>query len=93
MNIWLRPKGRKDGPPRIYVQCNRKRTFEYDNVATVSVEDPVHLIAGPLVAADLHVVEQYIKLNRKAILDHWNEVTDTHQLIYALKRLSEVWPD
>ena len=93
MNLWLRARGRKGGEPRLYVQTNRRPAFDYDNIATVSVEEPVRLLSGALVAADLHIVEVYIKLNRQAILDHWNEKTDSYQLVYALKRVSELWPD
>ena len=69
--------------------CNpiTARNFDLDNLAVVGV-DQVEVIEGDLSVQDLALVRRYILLNRRAILDHWNEYTDGVELIRALKSLA-----
>jgi hypothetical protein len=46
------------------------------------------VIAGQLSTDDLRAVSQWIALNEKAILDHWNGLTDGVQLGQQLRPLA-----
>jgi hypothetical protein len=70
------------------VQQDHREQFDIANIAVVSLEsDLPQIIEGCLSAADLNRVRRYIELNRQAILDHWEERTDTIELGRALRRL------
>jgi hypothetical protein len=49
-------------------------------------------VAGRLSAADLRAVTQWIALNERAILDHWNGLTDGAQLGQRLQPISPPIP-
>jgi hypothetical protein len=51
-----------------------------------------HVVAGRLSTTDLRAVTQWIALNEKAILDHWNGLTDGAQLTHQLQPLSPPIP-
>jgi len=87
MNIWIGPRGKARHAARIKVQTDHRKRFDLDRLAVVSIDSP-DLIAGDLNAADLDLVRQYIQLNRRAILDHWEEKTDGVELSLALRRLT-----
>jgi hypothetical protein len=85
-NIWIGPLAGARHAARIKVQMNHREEFDRDQLAVVSVERG-RLIEGHLPAADLALVRRYIALNRTAILAHWQEKTDSVELVGALKRL------
>ena len=58
----------------------------------VALRPQPHIVAGQLSAADLRAVAQWIALNEKAILDHWNGLTDGAQLGRQLQPLSPPIP-
>ena len=82
MNIWIGP--RVGHAARIKVQTNHRQRFDLDRLAVVGI-DPPDLIEGDLSTVDLDLVRQYIRINRRAILDHWNEIIDGIELSLALK--------
>lgn len=86
MNVWLSSRGHARHAARIKVQMDHRPQFDIDKLAVVSVDPPV-LMEGYLTSKDLTAVRQWMDLNRSAILDHWNEVTDGNELVRALKPL------
>lgn len=88
MNIWISSRGHSRHTARIKVQMDHKARFDIGKLASVSVEDPPVVKEGQLDAADLEVVRQYIALNKRAILNHWQGKTDGLELLRALKPIS-----
>jgi len=86
MNIWIGPRGRACYAARIKVQMDHKTKFNYNDLAVVSI-DPIAVVQGSLSNADFAFVTRYIMLNRKVIIDHWNEKTSVIQLVNTLKTL------
>jgi len=91
MNIWIGPRGHARHAARIKVQTDHRRRFDLDRLAVVGI-DPPDLIEGDLSTVDLDLVRQYIRINRRAILDHWAEKTDGVELALALKPIAGVPP-
>ena len=89
MNIWIGP--RVGHAARIKVQTNHRQRFDLSRLAVVGI-DPPDLIEGDLSTVDLDLVRQYIRINRRAILDHWAEKTDGVELALALKPIAGVPP-
>jgi hypothetical protein len=88
MNIWIGPRGGARHAARIKVQSDHREKFDRNDLAVVSVEDdPPQLVEGELSAADLELVQRFVVLNRRAILDHWREETDGGELVLALRSL------
>jgi hypothetical protein len=56
------------------------------DTAVVGVR-PTSVLAGVLRPADRQAVFQWITLNEKALVDYWNRVIDTVDLVQGLKSL------
>jgi Phage integrase family len=88
MVIWVRPElWRSSTTCRIKVSMAHGTRTDPRNLAKVGVRPTPHLVAGQLSTADLQAVTEWIRLNEKAIIDHWNRLTDGVQLGQQLKRL------
>ncbi len=63
-------------------------------VATVSVRPDVELIAGNLSSSNLHLVRDWIELNRDTIVKYWNgDILYTDEALAALKKLRPIARD
>lgn len=47
------------------------------------------VVVGKLSPEDLKIVRKWIVLNRRVILDHWNEDADSLDLVQRLRRLRD----
>jgi hypothetical protein len=88
MVVWVGPSYGVGHDVRIKVMQAHGTRMDPGNLAVVGVRPQPHVIAGQLSTDDLRAVSQWIALNEKAILDHWNGLTDGVQLGQQLRPLA-----
>ena len=62
------------------------KTRRHD-MATMSVRPESRLLHGELPAFDEQVIARWIQISAEALLDYWNEVIDTEDLLARLQRV------
>ena len=68
------------------VKVAREMSDLPDNMTTVSIASPATIHDGPpLAAADLRKLEDWINLNREALLDYWNCKLATDEVMERLR--------
>jgi hypothetical protein len=85
--VWMNSQGEDPSSPhpaRVKVAEGRRPVF----VASVSVESPIQVVAGYLNDKQLHLVSEWIDLNRDIILKHWRYEIDSKTALNLLKRVS-----
>ncbi len=87
MSVWVSPRGNARHDVRIKVNMTHRRQMNIDNTAVVAVRPSPRVIAGHLTTDDQRIVAEWIALNADAIIDYWDEMLDTDQLLERLKRL------
>ena len=85
MVIWVGPSYGARHDARIEVMQAHGSRMDPGNLAVVSVRPVPRIVAGQLSVADFQAVVRWIALNEKAIIDHWNGLTDGVQLAKALR--------
>ncbi len=82
--MWIRCRHRQRYTPYVLVShALRSRTFE----AAVTIEAPVHVMAGRLNEDDLRALTRWIELNRDVLLSHWRNETDSLTALNALQSI------
>ena len=70
------------------VKVAREMSDLPDNMTTVSIASPATIHDGPpLAAADLRKLEDWIALNREALLDYWTCKLATDEVMVRLRGL------
>jgi hypothetical protein len=92
MVVWVGPSYGAPHDVHIKVMQAHGTRMDPGNLAAVGLRPRPHVVAGRLSAADLRAVTQWIALNEKAILDHWNGHTDGAQLGQQLQPISPPIP-
>ena len=87
MVVWVGPSYGAPHDVRVKVMQAHGTRMDPGNLAVVALRPQPHLVAGRLSAADLRALTQWIAVNERAILDHWNGLTDGAQLAQQLRRL------
>jgi hypothetical protein len=87
MVIWVGPSYCAPHDARIKVMQAHGTRMDPSNLAVVAVRPVPRVVAGQLSSADFQAVVRWIALNEKAIIDHWNGLTDGVQLGQQLRRL------
>ena len=68
------------------VKVAREMSDLPDNMTTVSIASPATIHDGPpLAASDLRKLEDWINLNREALLDYWNCKLATDEVMERLR--------
>ena len=84
--VWISPKGRARHDARVKV-ARTDRATEF--VASLSIRPDVRVVAGDLPADDLDLARRWIDLNRDALLDYRDGVTEqTKHVLAALKSIA-----
>jgi hypothetical protein len=87
MMIWVGPSYGAPHDARIEVMQAHGTRMDPGNLAVVAVRPVPRIVAGQLSVADFQAVARWTALNEKAIIDHWNGLTDAVQLGQQLRRL------
>jgi hypothetical protein len=84
--VFVSMKGRARHDVRVKVS----RTAKPDWVASVAVRPEIGIVDGDMSSADFALLSRWIKLNREAIIGHWDgEIEYAEDLLEALKPLPE----
>jgi hypothetical protein len=86
MVIWVSERGHAQHDVRVKVSTKHGDRMNIHDTAVVGVR-PASVLAGVLRPADRQAVFQWITLNEKALVDYWNRVIDTVDLVQGLKSL------
>jgi hypothetical protein len=83
--VWISEKGGARQDVRVTISPGpRVREFS----ATIAVRPQIEVLAGALSPRDLHLVRDWIDLNRDTIIRYWNgDILYTDEALAALKPL------
>jgi len=87
MTVWVSSRGRARHDARVKVCRSRGDRMDIDDTAVVGIRPTPTLIEGPLPAADLKIVQQWIALNAETLIGYWEGTIDTVELVQALKKV------
>jgi hypothetical protein len=87
MVVWASERGRARHDVRMRVMQAHGDPIDPYSLASVAVRPTPHLVAGRLSAADLRLVDAWIRLNEAALVDYWESRIATAQLLARLRRL------
>jgi len=86
MVIWVSERGNAQHDARIKVSTQHGDRMNIHNTAVVGIRPP-SLLAGVLSSVDQLKVVRWITLNEAALMDYWDQVIDTAELIQRLQPL------
>jgi hypothetical protein len=86
MVIRVSERGHAQHDVRVKVSVSHGNRMSISNTAVVGVRPP-SMLAGVLQPADQQAVFRWIAVNEKALIDYWNGVIDTVDLVQGLKPL------
>jgi hypothetical protein len=87
MTIWVSERGRARHGPRVKVSLKHGPKIDIENSVSATIEDEPRVIGGKLGKSDYEAVQEYIRINREALLSFWHGEIDTAELIRKLKRM------
>lgn len=87
MTIWVLERANAWHDCWVKVSMVHGKSVEWDKTAIVSVRPRPRVIVGELSPEDLTAVSEWIVLNKQVILDHWNYLIDSVELVRRLQRL------
>ena len=87
MTVWVNVKGGARHDVRVKVSPVHGQRIVLDDLIVIGVRPEPRLLHGALSATDFAAVSAWIKLNQEVIVDHWNGVADTSELVRRLQRL------
>jgi len=86
MVIWVSERGNARHDARLKVSKQHGDRMNINDTAVVGIRPP-SLLAGHLSPVDRRTVERWITLNQTALIDYWDQVIDTAELIQRLQPL------
>jgi hypothetical protein len=87
MTVWAGP-GDHTHAPRIKVNVTHGNRMNMEDTAVVGILPEPHLVVGDLQTQDLEAVCAWIRLNREALLAHWNGEIDGAEMAARTRKLS-----
>jgi hypothetical protein len=87
MVIWVSERGHAQHDVRVKVSMSHGDRMNISNTAVVGVRHPPSLLAGLLNSSDQQAVFRWIALNEAVLIDYWNSVIDTVELVQRIKPL------
>jgi hypothetical protein len=87
MVVWVSNRGHARHDARVKVCRTPGDRIDVDDLAVVGVRPVPTLIEGPLDAASLKLVQQWISLNEAALIGYWNGELGTVEFAQSLIRL------
>jgi len=86
MVVWVSPRGRARHDLRIKVSTVHGSRIVLDDIAVVALRPEPTLIAGRLESFDFGLVRDWLRANEAALLDYWESIIDTGELLERLRR-------
>jgi hypothetical protein len=87
MTVWVPPRGHAQHDARIKVSSIPGDRMVLDDAAVVAIRPSPVMLEGSLSGPELKVVAAWISANRDVLIDYWEGVADTADLIQRLKRV------
>ena len=88
MVVWVSQRGNARHDARVKVSLTHGRRFSVGRTASVAIRPTVRQVAGSsLAAADLQAVTRWIELNRKTLLDYWDEKLSTREMLAQIQKI------
>jgi len=87
MTVWVSPRGQARHDVRIKVNLTHGRRMTIHDAAVVTVRPSPQDLSGQLPPADLQAVGAWIRANEAALVDYWEFLIDTDELLQRLHRL------
>jgi hypothetical protein len=87
MTVWVSPRDGARHDALVRVSAVYGRSMDIGNAAVVRIRPSPHVIHGHLTPADRSVVENWIRRNETALLDHWDGKIDAAQLATRLVKV------
>jgi len=89
MKVWICVRPSKEAIPSIKVNTRKGDRVKPYEWVSVSVEEEPKILEKNLSldAKDFEIVKRFIKANLKPILDHWNCLSDSGDLLATLKKV------
>ena len=87
MIIWIMAKGISQKIPHIRIQTNHSNFPQITHSVCVSIDEQPRLVAGSGIAdGDLKDAIEFVRQNRRGLLDHWRGTTDSFVLVKRIAR-------
>jgi hypothetical protein len=87
MVVWVSERGNARHDVRVKVASQHGDRIDPSHTAVFGVRPSPSLISGFLSAADRRVVSDWITLNEAALVEYWDGVIDTAELLGRLERV------
>ena len=87
MVVWVSERGNARHDIRVKVALRHGDRIDPSHTAVFGVRPTPGLISGYLSASDQHAVSNWITLNEAAIIEYWDGMIDTGELLERLKRV------
>lgn len=86
LTVWVSQRGHASHDARIKVSLTPGK-MDIDNLVSVGIRPQPWRVTEGLDNADFEQIARWIKLNETALLQYWDEVIDTGELISKLKKV------
>jgi hypothetical protein len=86
--VWI-SCGYEGVPYDIRVKITRERNVRPSEMITVALRPIVHVTNGELSEEELSLLSTWVRLNWEALLQHWENETDSKVVLDQLKRVDE----
>jgi hypothetical protein len=83
MVVWVSERGNARHDVRVRVALQHGDRIDPSHTVVFGVRPAPTLISGLVPATDQRAVSDWIKLNEAAIVDYWNGMIDTGELLEA----------
>ena len=87
VTVWVSVKGGARHAARVKVCRRPGDKMDASDTASVAIQPPPKLVVGTLEPAVEDVVLRWVSLNSAALMDYWNGLIDTVELIGRLERV------
>ena len=87
MVVWVSERGNARHDARVKVALQHGDRINPSDTAVFGVRPTPGLISGYLSTADQRALSDWITLNEAAIVEYWDGVIDTGELLQRLKRV------
>ena len=87
MVVWVSERGNARHDVRVKVALQHGDRIDPSHTAVFGVRPNPGLISGSLSASDRRALSDWIKLNEAALVEYWEGVIDTGELLGRLKRV------
>lgn len=86
LTVWVSQRGHASHDARIKVSLTPGK-MNIDNLVTVGIRPEPWRVTDGLGNADFEQIARWIKLNETTLLEYWDEIIDTGELIGKLKKV------